>query len=69
MYFAELKPAVSLAALPGADSLKIAIVALVVPHLSLSITMGRKNIIMLFSYRNGMEAGLKLLEEWEIFTA
>ncbi len=57
MYFA-LKPAVSPAVLRSTESLKIVIVALIVPHLSLSITMGRKKIIMLFSYRNVMETGL-----------
>ncbi len=67
MYFVELKPTVSLAVLPSTESLKIAIVTLIVPHLSLSITKDRKKIIMLFSYHNVMEMGLKL-EEWEIFT-
>ncbi len=65
MHFAELKLAVSLAVLPSAESLKIAIIALIVPYLSLSITMDREKIIM-FSYHNVMEMGLKL-EEWEIF--
>ncbi len=57
MYFVELKPAVSLAVLRTAESLKIAIVTLIVSHLSLSIT-----IIMMFSYHNVMEMGLKLEE-------
>ncbi len=65
MYFVELKLAVSLAVLPSTESLRIVIISLIVPYLSLSITMDRKKIIMLFSYRNVMEVGLKL--EWEIF--
>ncbi len=67
MYFVELKLPVSLAVLPSTESLKITIITLIVPYLSLSITIDRKNIIMLFSYHNVMEMGLKL-EEWEIFT-
>ncbi len=63
MYFVELKPAV----LSCTGSLKIAIVTLIVRCLSLSIAMGRKKIIMLFSYHNVMETELKL-EEWESFT-
>ncbi len=59
MYFAQLEPAVSLAVLPYTESLKIVIVTLFIPPLSLSITMDRKKIIM-FSYRNVMEMGLKL---------
>ncbi len=62
MYFAELKLAVSLAILPSTESLKIAIIALIVPYLSLSLIMDRINIIMLFSYNNVMEMGLKLEE-------
>ncbi len=62
MYVAELKLAVSLAVLPSIESLKIAISTLIVPYLSLTITMDRKNIIMLFSYHNVMEMGLKLEE-------
>ncbi len=62
MYFAELKPAVSLAVLPSTEPLKIAIVTLIAPCLSLSITMDRKKIIMLFSYYNVMKMGLKLEE-------
>ncbi len=65
MCFAELKLAVSLAVLPHTESLKTALITLIVPHLSLSITMGKKKIMM-FSYHNVMEMGLKL-EEWEIF--
>ncbi len=59
MYFAELKLAVSLAMLPRTESLKIGIVTLTFPRLSLSIIMDRKKI-MLFSYNNVMETGLKL---------
>ncbi len=66
MYFAELKPAVSLAVLPGTESLWIEIVTLIVSRLSLSVTMDWKKIIALFSYHNAMETGLNL-EEWEIF--
>ncbi len=62
MYFAELKLAVSLAVLPGRESLKIVIVTLIVSYLSLSITMDRKKIIMWFSYHNVVEMGLKLEE-------
>ncbi len=56
----------SLAVLTNTELLKIAIIAQTVPYFSLSITMGMKEI-MLFSYHNVMEMGLKL-EEWEIFT-
>ncbi len=62
MYFAELKLAISLAVLPSTKSLKISIIALIVPYLSQSITMDRTKIIMLFSYDNVMEMGLKLEE-------
>ncbi len=66
MYFVELKPAVSLAVLPSTESLKI--VTFLVPRLSLSITIDREKIIMLlFSYYNAVDMGLKL-EKWEIFT-
>ncbi len=65
--FAELKLAISLAVLSTTESLKIAIITLIVPYLSLSITMDREKIIMLFSYHNAMEMVLKL-EEWEMFT-
>ncbi len=60
MYLAELKPAVLLAVLPSIELLKFVILTFIVPHLSLSITMGRKKIIMLFSYHNVMETVLKL---------
>ncbi len=63
MYFAELKLAVYLAVLPSTKSLKIAIITLIVPRLSPSITMDREEIIMLFSYHNVMEMGLKLEEQ------
>ncbi len=59
LYVAELKSAVSLAVLPITESLKIAVVTLIVPHLSLSITMDRKKIILLFSYNNVMKMELK----------
>ncbi len=62
MHFAELKIAVSLAVLHITESLEIAIISLIVPYLSLSITMDRKKVIMLFSYHNVMEVGLKLEE-------
>ncbi len=62
MYFVEWKPAVSLAMLPSTESLKIVIVTLMVPYLLLYITKNRKKIIMLFSYHNVMEMGLKLEE-------
>ncbi len=62
MHFAELKPAVSLAVLPSTESLKIVILSLLVPRLSLSMTIDRKKKgIMLFSYRNNvMKLRLKL---------
>ncbi len=66
MYFVELKLAVSLAVLPSTESLKVVIITLIVPYLSLSITMDRKKIIMIFLYHNAMEMGLKL-EEWKVF--
>ncbi len=66
MYLEELKLAVSLKVLPSTESLKIAIIALIVSYLSLSITMDRKKLIMLFSYHNVMEMGLNL-KEWEMF--
>ncbi len=62
MYFAELKLAVSLAVLPSTESRKIAIIILIAAYLLLSITMDKKKIIMLFSYHNVMEMGLKLEE-------
>ncbi len=62
MHFAELKLAVSLAVLPSTESLKIAIITLIVQYLLLSTTMDRNKIIMLFSYLNVMEMGLKLEE-------
>ncbi len=61
MYFAELKLVASSAVLPSTESLKIAIITLMVPYLSLSITMDRKKIIM-FSSHNVLEMGLKLEE-------
>ncbi len=64
MYFSELKLAISLAVLPSTESLKIVIITLIVPYLSLP---DKKKIIMLFLYHIAMEMGLKL-EEWEIFT-
>ncbi len=57
MYFAEQKLAVSLAVLLNTESLKIAIITFIFPYLSLSVTMDRKKIIMLFSYYNVMEMG------------
>ncbi len=57
---------VSLAVLSSTEKLKMVIITLIVPYLSLSITMDRKKI-MLFSRHNAMEMGLKL-EQWEIFT-
>ncbi len=62
MYFVELKPAIS-AVLPSTESLKIAIVTLIVPRLSLSIAMDRKKFIVLLSYNNVMETVLKLKSE------
>ncbi len=50
-----MKLAVSLAVLPHAESLKLAIITLIVPYLSLSITMDWKKIIMSFSYVMEME--------------
>ncbi len=55
--FCGMKLAVSLAVLHCTESLKIAIITLIIPYLSLSITMDRKKIIMLFSYHNAMEMG------------
>ncbi len=55
MYFVELKLAALLEVLPSTEPLKIAIIALIVPYLSLSTTIGRKKIIMLFLYYNVME--------------
>ncbi len=55
IYFVELKLTVSLSVLPSTESLKIAIITLIVPYLSLSITRDRKKIIMLFSYLNGIK--------------
>ncbi len=64
MYFGGTEASsIILAVLPSTESLKIAII---VPFLSLSITINRKKIIMLFSYHNVMEMVLKL-EEWKIF--
>ncbi len=62
MYFAELKLVASLAVLPSTESLKIVIITLVVPYLSLPITMDSKKIIISLSYHNAMEMGLKLEE-------
>ncbi len=62
MYFVEPKLAVSLVVLLSTESLKIVIIALMVPYLLLSITMEMKKNIMLFSYHNVMELGLKLEE-------
>ncbi len=62
MYFPKLKPAISLAVSPSTESLKIVIPTLTVPRLSLSITTDRKKIVMLFSYHNAIETGLKLEE-------
>ncbi len=62
MYFAEVKPAVTLAVLLSTETLKIVIVTFVIPRSSLSIIMDGEKIIMLFSYHNVMETGLKLEE-------
>ncbi len=56
----KLKIAVSLAVLSSTESLEIAIINLIVPYLSLSITLDRKKLMMFYSYHNMREMGLKL---------
>ena len=59
--FAEMKLVVLSAVLPKTEKLKMVIVALTVPRLSLAITMDKKKIRMLFLYHNSQFENMKFL--------